>query len=174
MTGEHARPGARALGVRGMRFGGGVWGLVCGLCVVVWVRGSFGACRLCVWVFVFCVFVFVCFVLVVSFVLPSLWLLCVPLFGCVLRFRFCCVFLCGFLCFNGFPFAVLKTRHFGQNQFEATKRRKSDWVSPKGLWETFRGGPVGLSALGRFCALYGFQGVEFAQCTDLYWFSWCF
>jgi len=29
-----------------------------------------------------------------------------------------------------------KTRHFGQNQCEATKRRKSDWVSPKGLWET--------------------------------------
>ena len=54
--------GARALGVRGMRLGGGVWGLVCGLCVVVWVRGSFVACCLCVWVLVcFCVFVFVCF-----------------------------------------------------------------------------------------------------------------
>ena len=56
--------------------------------------------------------VFVCLCLCVLFslcLLPSLWLLCVPLFGCVLRFRFCCVFLCGFLCFNGFPFAVLKS-----------------------------------------------------------------
>ena len=59
--------------------------------------------------------VFVCLCLCVLFslcLLPSLWLLCVPLFGCVLRFRFCCVFLCGFLCFNGFPFAVLKTTTF--------------------------------------------------------------
>ena len=92
-----------------MRFGGGVWGLVCGLCVVVWVRGSFGACCLCVWVFVF-LCVCVCVFLFSLCLLPSLWLLCVPLFGCVLRFRFCCVFLCGFLCFNGFPFAVLKNR----------------------------------------------------------------
>ena len=69
----------------------------------------FGACCLCVWVFVFlCVCVCVFCSRCVSFVLPSLWLLCVPLFGCVLRFRFCCVFLCGFLCFYGFPFAVLK------------------------------------------------------------------
>ena len=33
---------------------------------------------------------------------------------------------------------------------KAPKRRNSDWVSPKGLWETFRGDLVGISALGRF------------------------
>jgi hypothetical protein len=29
--------------------------------------------------------------------------------GVFFGFGFCCVFLCGFLCFNGFPFAVLKS-----------------------------------------------------------------
>ena len=71
---------------------GVLWGL---LLVCVGVRVFVCWC-LCV-LFSLCVF---CFALFEA--------LCVPLFGCVLRFRFCCVFLCGFLCFNGFPFAVLK------------------------------------------------------------------
>ena len=75
-------------------------------------RLSFGAFFLCVRVFAFlCACVCVVFSRCVSFCLPSLWLVWFPLFECVLRFRFCCVFLCGFLCFNGFPFAVLKTRY---------------------------------------------------------------
>jgi hypothetical protein len=43
--------------------------------------------------------------------LPSLWLVCVPFFGVFCGFGFCCDFLCGFLCFNGFLFAVLKTHN---------------------------------------------------------------
>ena len=41
--------------------------------------------------------------------------------GCVLRFRFLCVFLCGFLCFNGFPFAVLKKQEIRDNRFPYEK-----------------------------------------------------
>ena len=60
-----------------------------------------------------CVFVILCDLFVcLCLCVPSLRLVCVFPFGCVLRFRFLCVFLCGFLCgflcFNGFPFAVLK------------------------------------------------------------------
>ena len=33
---------------------------------------------------------------------------------------------------------------------KAPKRGNTDWVSPTGLWETFRGDPVGISPLGRF------------------------
>ena len=85
----------------------GVWFVVC-----VWLGGC--GCPLGLVACVcgcscFCVFVFVCLFSLCVFCLPSLWLVWVPLFECVLRFRFCCVFLCGFLCFNGFPFAVLKT-----------------------------------------------------------------
>ena len=58
-----------------------------------------------------CVFVILCDLFVcLCLCVPSLRLVWFPLFECVLRFRFCCVFLCGFLCFNGFPFAVLKKR----------------------------------------------------------------
>ena len=78
------------------------------VCRCVGERVLWGLSLVCVDVRVLVCLSLCVFVLVVSFVLPSLWLLCVPLFGCVLRFRFCCVFLCGFLCFNGFPFAVLK------------------------------------------------------------------
>ena len=78
------------------------------VCRCVGERVLWGLSLVCVGVRVLVCLSLCVFVLVVSFVLPSLWLLCVPLFGCVLRFRFCCVFLCGFLCFNGFPFAVLK------------------------------------------------------------------
>ena len=79
-----------------------------GLCVVVRVWVCFGA-FLCVRVFVF-FFVCLCLCdLVVCLCLPSLRLVCVsPLLGVFFGFGFCCVFLCGFLCFNGFPFAVLK------------------------------------------------------------------
>ena len=69
--------------------------VLCGLLLVCVGARVFLCVCVCVFLFSLCL-------------LPSLWLLCVPLFGCVLRFRFCCVFLCGFLCFNGFPFAVLK------------------------------------------------------------------
>ena len=80
------------------------------VCRCVGVGVLWGLLLVCVGVRVFlCVCVCVFCSRCVSFVLPSLWLVCVPLFGCVLRFRFCCVFLCGFLCFNGFPFAVLKS-----------------------------------------------------------------
>ena len=88
-----------ALGVRGMWFGGGVWGLVCGLCVVVRVWVSFGACCLCVWVFVcFGVFVFVCFALVVCLLFCPLCGFCVSLFlGVFFGFGFV-VFSCAVSC----------------------------------------------------------------------------
>ena len=64
--------------------------------VRVWV--CFGA-FLCVWVFVF-VFVCLCLCdLVVCLCLPSLRLVCVSPFGCVLRFRFLLCFLVRFLVF---------------------------------------------------------------------------
>ena len=84
--------------------GFGLW-FVCGCEGVGVLWGFFLVCegvRVCVCL-CWCGFFSLC-----VFCLPSLWLVWVPLFECVLRFRFCCVFLCGFLCFNGFPFAVLK------------------------------------------------------------------
>ena len=50
--------------------------------------------------------------------------------GCVLRFRFLCVFLCGFLCFNGFPFAVLKNDRGSAHAFKSEASMDSYPPSP--------------------------------------------
>jgi hypothetical protein len=70
-----------------------VWVVVC-----VWLGGC-GCALVCEGVLVFlCVFVLVCF-LVVCLCLPSLRLVRVAFFGCVLRFRFLLCFLVRFLVF---------------------------------------------------------------------------
>jgi hypothetical protein len=80
--------------------------VACGSCVV-WL--------VCLGFFLFVgefVFLFVClcacvFSGCVSFVCPLCGLCGFLFLGVFFGFGFC-VFLCGFLCFNGFPFAVLK------------------------------------------------------------------
>jgi len=82
--------------------------VACGSCVV-WL--------VCLGFFLFVgefVFLFVClcacvFSGCVSFVCPLCGLCGFLFLGVFFGFGFC-VFLCGFLCFNGFPFAVLKKR----------------------------------------------------------------
>ena len=71
-----------------------------GLCVEVSVCVCFGA-FLCVWVFV-CFFVCLCLcdlVVCLRLCVPSLRLVCVFPFGCVLRFQFLLCFLVRFLVF---------------------------------------------------------------------------
>ena len=79
----------------------------------MWV--CFGAFLVCEGVRVFvCVLVLVCiFSGCVSFVCPLCGFCGFLFLSVFFGFGFCGVFLCGFLCFNGFPFAVLKKVHAG-------------------------------------------------------------
>ena len=81
----------------------GLW-FVCG-CEGVGVLGGF--LLVCEGVRVF-VCLCLCVFLVVSFVCPLCGLCGFLFLSVFFGFGFC-VFLCGFLCFNGFPFAVLKS-----------------------------------------------------------------
>jgi hypothetical protein len=77
----------------------------------------------CVWgCSCFCLCACACVFWLCVFVCPLCGLCVFPFLGVFFGFGFCCVFLCGFLCFNGFPFAVLKEKSWWQCPRDSHKR----------------------------------------------------
>jgi hypothetical protein len=68
----------------------------------------------------------------------SLRLVWVPLFECFFGFGFCGVFLCGFLCFNGFPFAVLKCDDEGSKMYNPEMVLSNLWSFAERTYENWQ------------------------------------